>query len=260
MNRLDNESAQRIQSSLPCRLRDTEIHVYNCIDSTNNAAKRALSDGLEHNALFIANCQTDGRGRRGKSFYSPDGSGLYFTAVVFTDAPLEDCVGITSAAAVAVVETINEVTKKHPLIKWVNDIYLDGKKICGILVEAANGNNNRRAMVIGIGINLTTEVFPSELNDIAGSLGEDIDICVFSARLFERLHQYCVCLPDKSFMDAYRKYSMILGRQVFFTRNGIEYTATAESIDDKGELLVITDDGERMILNSGEISIKPLLS
>ncbi len=259
MNRLDNECIQKIKSALPFRLRNTPVTVYDCIDSTNDAAKRAISDGLAEDAVFIANSQTNGRGRRGKSFYSPKDCGLYFTAVLHTDASLEDCVAITSAAAVAVVDCIKETTKKHPLIKWVNDVYLDGKKICGILVEAVNGQKGRRAMVIGIGINLTTSVFPSELSNIAGSLGEEIDLCVFTARLFERLYGYCESLPDRSFMNAYRKYSMILGREVCFTKNQVFYEAVAESINDNAELTVVTSNGERMVLNSGEVSIKPLL-
>jgi BirA family biotin operon repressor/biotin-[acetyl-CoA-carboxylase] ligase len=144
------------------------------------------------------------------------------------------------------------------MIKWVNDIFIDGKKICGILTEAVSDLESGRvqAIIVGIGINVTTEDFPQELRNIAGCIGDNIDRCKLIADIFIRLKRFSEQLSDRSFMDAYRKHSLVIGRNITFSRNGVDYTANAVTIHDDGGLEVITEKGEVMILNSGEISIK----
>ncbi len=235
-----------------------EIKVFKSIDSTNTEAKRAVGNGLEANAIFAAEEQTAGRGRRGKSFYSPNRSGLYFSCVLHPNVSLSDSALLTSAAAVAVCEAIECATKKHPQIKWVNDIFIDKRKVCGILTEAVSDfeSGEVQAVIIGVGINLTTEQFPEELKSIAASVGSHIDRCRLTADIYLRLNSLCDKLPDKSFMEEYRKRSLVLGNKINFSRNGTEYTATALKIHDDGGLEALTENGETLILNSGEISIK----
>lgn len=239
--------------------KDAEITIFQATDSTSTQAKKALSDGLASNAIFAAVEQTNGRGRFGKSFFSPKSTGLYFSIVLHPDAPLRDSVAITAAAAVAVCEVIESATKKHPQIKWVNDIFISDKKVCGILTEAISDFESGRvqSVIVGIGINLTTEQFPEEIRDIAASVGERLDKNRFIAETFNRLKAYCECIEDKQFMQKYRDRSYVLGRCITFNRNGRDYVATAQSISDDGALSVITDEGEEMLLQSGEISIKP---
>lgn len=261
MTRADNEYTKLSQKLIKAFLRDnTEcaVKVFDTIDSTNSEAKRVIKDGLNIDAIFVAEGQTGGRGRRGKSFFSPNTSGLYFTAVLHPNISLSDATGITAAAAVAVCDIIKNETKKDPKIKWVNDIFIDGKKVCGILTEAVTDfeTNKVSAVIVGIGINLTTSDFPSELKNIAGAVGKDIDRNRLSAELFIRLKSLCDTLPEKSFMDSYRGYSMVLGNKIEFSQNGIFYQATAEKIHDDGSLEVQTLSNETFILNSGEISIK----
>ena len=258
-HRLLNESDVVSEFGIRAYLNDNEntcVKVFKTIDSTNNEAKRAVADGLTENAVFVADQQTAGRGRRGRDFFSPEKSGLYFTAVLHPDASLSDSVGITAATAVIVVELIREITKKHPLIKWVNDIFIDGRKVCGILTEAISDfdTNRVQAVIIGIGINLTTEDFPKELSSIAGSVGS-INRCYLAAQLFERLKDACENIKERSFMDAYKDYSLVIGKDIYFTRNGVDYTGTALGIMDDGGLIVKTPNGV-MKLDSGEISIK----
>lgn len=237
---------------------DIDVRIFRVIDSTNSEAKRAVADGLERNALFVANEQTAGRGRRGRSFYSPKEDGIYFSCVLHPSVSLSDSTAITSAAAIAVCEALEGATKKHPLIKWVNDIFIDGFKVCGILTEAISDFESGRvdAVIVGIGINLTTKIFPEELKNIAASVGIKTDRCALVADIYSRLNELCGALPDKTFMERYREYSLVLGKTVNFNRNGIDYRATAVAIHDNGELEVALDSGERMILNSGEISVK----
>lgn len=234
------------------------VRVFQSIDSTNTEAKRAVANGLTENALFVANEQTAGRGRRGRSFYSPKEHGIYFSCVLHPEVSLADSTAITSACAVAVCESLRQITKKDPKIKWVNDIFIEGYKVCGILTEAISDFESGRvqAVIVGIGINLTNEAFPDELKDIASSVGVRVDRCALVADIYSRLKALCDGLPDRSFMDRYRNYSLVLGRTVCFNRNGQDYQATARAIHDNGELEVITDSGETMLLNSGEISVK----
>ena len=237
---------------------DVAISVFDSIDSTNSEAKRAISNGLSGEAIFAAEAQTAGRGRHGRSFYSPEGGGLYFSCVLHPEVGLAESTAITAATAVAVCKALENKTKKHPLIKWVNDIFIDGLKVCGILTEAVSDFESGRvqAVIVGIGINLTTEHFPDELSGIAASVGAGIDRCAFIAEVFECIKSYCNALPSREFMSDYRRYSLVIGRGITFSRNGIDYRAVARAIHDDGSLEVLTDSGEVILLQSGEISIK----
>ncbi len=250
-------SADKIQELLP-KKDNVKIFVFQSIDSTNSEAKRHINNGLTDDAIFVAEHQTAGRGRSGKSFFSPSESGLYFTAVLHPNTSIEDTVGITAATAVVVTEILEKTTKKHPKIKWVNDIFVDGRKVCGILAEAISDfeSNVNKAVIIGIGINLTTTDFPDEIKQIAGNIGANIDKNYLSAELFNGLKNVCKDLQSKNFMKVYREKSLVIGKNISFTRNGIEYTATAMDISDDGSLKVIADNGDILHLNSGEISIR----
>lgn len=233
------------------------VKVFSSIDSTNSEAKRTI-DTFQGDAILASCEQTAGRGRRGRSFYSPNGGGLYFSCVLHPDVSLSDATAITSAAAVAVCESIAEITSRSPKIKWVNDLFIDGKKVCGILTEAVSDFESGRvqAVIVGIGINLTTEIFPEEIRDIAASVGVSVNKNALIASIFKRLKALCATLPDKSFMELYRDYSLVLGRDINFERNQVKYKAKAVAINDDGSLEVVTENGEKMLLNSGEISIK----
>ncbi len=236
---------------------EAEVIVFDLIDSTNNEAKRICANESNKDFIIAANGQTNGRGRRGKVFYSPALNGLYFSLVLHPDIELKDATGITAAAAVAVAQTIIETTKKDPKIKWVNDIFIENKKVCGILTEAVTDfeTMNVQSVIVGIGVNLTTEIFPDEIKEIADSVGK-IDRCEFIASVFAKIKALCEKLPDRSFMDDYRKLSLVIGKKVHFIQNGVSYIATAKDILNDGCLLVETEDGNEILLNSGEISIK----
>ncbi len=227
---------------------------YDTLDSTNSEAKRRAPT-LSLPAVIVADAQSAGRGRMGRSFFSPRGTGLYFSYVTDRAAPAET-VGMTAAAAVATARAIREVTGIETEIKWVNDLLWGGKKVAGILCEcfAAEG---RSFVVIGIGMNLTTaeDAFPAELREKAGSLGvrEDVRRCL-AQTLAEELHALLCALPDRAFMAEYRARSAVLGRRVRYTQNGVTYEGEALAIDDDGALCVRTD-GQLQRLGSGEISL-----
>ncbi len=222
-------------------------------DSTNNEAKRIIKDGKKEPFLVIAKEQTAGRGRQGKNFFSPKDTGLYMTVCFPIEKSVQDFLYMTSAAAVSVVKEILWLTGIACRIKWVNDIYKDGKKICGILTESVLGENP--FIIVGIGINLTTADFPSDIKNIASSLEKDISPALLAEGIAQRLKNY-FDEGTSSFMDDYRKFSLVPGEDITYIKNGETYEGRAVKILDSGALLVKKANGEEEILDSGEISLR----
>ncbi len=238
------------------RLGLRECAILDTVDSTNTESKRRVLDGADTPLLVLADSQTAGRGRMGRSFYSPSRTGLYMSLALELTGGLPQTVGITSAAAVAAVRAIHRVYGIETGIKWVNDVYLNGKKIAGILSESFFANE-KLFVIIGIGINLSTDDFPHDIADIAGSLDTDPSLkSTLAAEICKELLILIPSLKNKEFMKDYRKYSVVLGKKVIFQENGVFYRGTAESISDSGALTVLLDNGERRALASGEISLR----
>ena len=164
---------------------------------------------------------------------------------------------MTTAAGVAVCRAIEELTDKLPQIKWVNDVYIDDKKICGILTEAVVGMESgvAEAMIIGIGVNMQTEQFPADVEN-AASLDADVSRADMIAAIADHLWEI---LDDgyESYIDYYRSHSMLLGKAVTFIRDGVTTPATAIGIDETGGLVVRLEDGSVITLRSGEITVRP---
>ena len=224
---------------------ETDVFWFDELDSTQNEVRRRLSDRSCGKLIVGADCQTDGRGRRGRTFFSPAGTGLYFT-VAF---PCEGAaVMITCAAACVVCEALERLAGVHPGIKWVNDIELDGKKIAGILTERIGGY-----IVIGVGINLTTTAFPPEIRDRAGRVGKTVDNTALCAMIADGLFD----LPKKAegMIGEYRRRSVLIGKEILFEQNGVMNRGTVEGFDDAGGMIVQTDSGT-LTLTSGEVTVR----
>lgn len=232
------------------------VYVFETVDSTNNEAKRRA--GTEGGAaLYVSSHQTEGRGRRGRSFYSPKDTGLYMTLSLPFSKPAADIQIMTCAAAVACCGAIAGLSDNQPQIKWVNDIFVDGRKAAGILTEIASDEKNQpTAVVIGVGLNLLTEVFPEEFAYKAGNLG-DIDPNLLCAGITNRICKYYELLPERGFIEKYRELNLCIGRKVAFVKNGKEHIAFAADIAPDGGLIV-EENGARYTLRSGEISVSPV--
>ena len=218
------------------------------IDSTSTyARKNALHLNLP--ALIIADEQTCGRGRHGKTFLSPQG-GLYMTLLFEADSAF-DC--ITPAAALCVMDAVKEFTGISLGIKWVNDLYLNEKKVCGILTERFE-SGGRTLTAAGIGINLTTESFPADLPK-AGSIGADIPREKLALSISEKLLAYNADFNKAEIRERYAANLFITGREVSFEINGVSHTGKAFGINGDFNLLVDCA-GEIFTLSSGEISLK----
>ena len=230
------------------------------INSTNTRAKELAAAG-KRNVCITADYQTGGRGRMGRQFFSPEGSGLYFSLLISPTVKGEDGALLTTFAAVAVAEVLEELTGKETAIKWVNDVYMNGKKICGILTGGSVDYETGRFAyaVIGIGINLGKTAFPEELASIASdveretgvSLSRDTVLQTLLAK-FDRMEE---ALETGAFMETYRKKCFVLGKDVTVTRGNERFPAKALDVNARGEL-VVEANGQTMILPSGEVSVR----
>lgn len=250
----DITSSESIQSKLKSKV---EVLYYPCVDSTNNVCKKLLAQGKEGVFLVVSDQQTAGRGRQGKTFVSPKNSGIYFSLVLRPNTSFKNAVTATTAASVAVCWAIENLTDKKPQIKWVNDVYLDGKKICGILTEAITNfeDGTVDSVIVGIGINLKEGAFPEELKDIAGVLNADINKNQLVAGVVDKLME--INTGDyEIFIDYYRAHSMVIGKKIKIIKGNDKTFATAVSIDPQGGLEVELENGEHTVLRSGEISIR----
>ena len=226
------------------------LYCYGCLTSTGDEARRRLEAGERPPFGVLARTQSAGRGRRGHSFFSPEGRGLYVTLAL----PLpgaEDIPLLTVLAGTAAMEAAEALTGRHLMLKWVNDLFYNGKKTGGILAE-----RRPEGILIGLGINLSGQDFPAELTAIATSLETPVRPEELAAAFIRRCLAYVDRLPEKAFLPLYRERSLALGRELTFAKNGEICVARGEAIDDDGGLVVRLADGERLTLHSGEISIR----
>ena len=240
------------------------LYKYDTIDSTNTEAKRLLqnsgiSDGsFKVPAVIVAKKQEAGRGRQGKSFFSPGDTGLYMSVVDEFPESEQDAVLLTVRASMAVSEAIFECTGIRVGIKWVNDLYLGNRKICGILTESVF-SEDKRYFIIGVGINVSTENFPPEISAIAGSLGVQADFAEPEIdELCRKVAENILSVKKGAFagLEKYREHSVVLGKEVIYEKNGSRYSGTAVEITDAGGLVIKLASGAVDVLQSGEISLK----
>ena len=257
-------SAAGIKPFLQAPVMAENIRVYEILDSTNREAKdRALNKAV-YGTVIIAESQTQGRGRFDRAFFSPPGGGLYMSFILFPGIMgFSNPHVITAYAAVCVCEAIEGVCGMKPSVKWVNDIFLNNKKICGILAEAITDPESRDAgrIILGIGINVSTKTgdFPGDLRQYASSLYPDgspqISRNLLAANIINRIlaaDRPC----EAEIFEQYKKRLFMLGSEVTVIQGKDQYTAKALDIDGDGRLLVKTGGGEIRALMSGEVRVK----
>ena len=261
-NNTDILDLHRIRENLKAEYRDVSIEIYDSIASTNDLAKEKAREGASNTRIIIANRQESGRGRIGRNFFSPSNSGIYISFLFKANLDMESSVLVTSSVSVALCKAIEKICKKSPKIKWVNDIYLRGKKISGTLTEGITNMKTKTIeyLIIGTGINFQTpkDSFPKELQDIADSIYRTSTEGITRNHLISEYINNILDLSkdflNKDYLNEYRKFSCILGQDIkIINSNEI---AKAIDIDDKGGLVVIKENGARQTLNSGEISIR----
>lgn len=256
-------SVQGIKPYLEDEAYAENLHVYSTIESTNKTAKELAVSGCSHGTVVVADSQTAGRGRYGRKFYSPSGSGLYMSIVLRADAvPLSDVVMITSAAAVISCRVIEKCTGVKCGIKWVNDLYVQGKKVCGILTEGVTGFETGQIdwVVVGIGINIDTKVFPDDIGHIAASLMEERAEGTLRSRIaagiINEFMSKEVFGDEHRIMAEYRERQILMGHAVKVVNGNTDYEAEVLDVDDEGRLIVRRNGGQVEKLFCGEVSVK----
>ena len=258
---------EEIRRYLPARYRDNGLYLFDVLDSTNNKARQLAAEGGQvHGSTVIALQQTGGKGRLGRNFFSPK-EGIYFSIIIRPDFDLRRSVLVTVAAAAAVAEAIESVSGQRARIKWVNDVYVGGKKVCGILTEGITDFESGQIdhLVIGIGINTTTKGFPKELQDIAGAVEGEYSRPALVAGVITRVLDYLGNIEAREFLQSYRRKSMLIGEDVMVFRGVYRQNPEEEmdgrparvtGIDEDGGLKVIYTDGTRETLVTGEVTVR----
>lgn len=254
-------SAEIISANLNTRELGKKIIILDETDSTNNYAKSIASEGAVHGTVVIADTQTAGKGRLGRSFVSPSGKGLYMSAVIRPEFSTDIAALITSAAAVASAEAVEELCGNEVRIKWVNDLYMNGRKICGILTEASMGLeiNSPDYIVIGIGINVREFMLDDELTDRVSSVeketGKIIDRNKLCALVLEKLEYYTDSLEKRSHIDEYKRREFLTGNIVTANIGNQKITGKAVGIDDNANLIIECENGGIRNISSGEANL-----
>lgn len=238
------------------------IHLYDSLDSSNLTAKQLALQGAPHGTLVLASRQQAGRGRLGRRFESPAGKGVYLSLLLRPALSAADAQTVTIGAAVAVARAVEALCGLKLGIKWVNDLYYQGKKVCGILTEAGTDMESGQLewLVVGIGLNLTTSPsdWPPELARIAGSLYPGGPAPVGRAALAGAIARELLALcPAFDCLDEYRARCFVPGHWVTVCTGAETYPARALFIDDGGRLVVERENGRQEALRHGEVSIRP---
>ena len=244
-----------------------QIHWFDSIDSTNTRAKEMALRGAPHGTVLIADHQTGGRGRMGRSFLSPSGVGIYMSVLLRPHCPPEKLMHLTCATAVAMCVAVERSAGFRPGIKWTNDLVSGCKKLAGILTEMALDASSQIAYaVVGIGINCCQRAddFAPEIRDMAGSLtmiaGTAVSRPKVAGAMLEallRMDRNLLSGKD-SVMTRYRKDCITVGRELSLVRGDEIRHGLAVDVDEAGALVVRFDDGHVETVNSGEVSVRGL--
>lgn len=243
--------------------RNRSVFVVPGVDSTNIWA--AESNGqAEHGSVFLAEYQTAGRGRRGRSWESSFGTGLFFSVLEYPKLPPWKIPQMTLCAAMAVCFGIYDVTGMLPKIKWPNDIVAEGRKLCGILAELKAVSEQPEHLVIGIGLNVNQDEFSEEISHVATSLkqwtGKEWNRNHLVAAICNRMDTYESMLLNNRFpMETYRQLCVTLGKKVIVRTAEQEMVAEAVTVTEEGGLTVRFSDGTEQTVTSGEVSVRGIL-
>lgn len=264
----DHLTVGELMTCLPSE-RMARVICLDSVDSTNRYLKDLADKGASEGQVVIANEQTEGRGRRGRSFLSLKDKGIYFSILLRPDTKPAAMAEITAWTAVAVGDAVEKVCGIHPDIKWVNDLLMNDRKITGILtemsLEAETGMISSVIIGIGINVNQDPDDFPEDLRPIAGSLktavGQTVSRAALAAQMVVEMDKMIAAWPhDRNYyINAYKKHCTTTGKAINVIAGGTATPAESLDIGDDFSLRVRYEDGREEALNSGEVSVRPRL-
>ena len=240
-----------------------DLRVFDAVDSTNLVLRKLANEGAAEGTVIVAAEQTGGRGRKGRSFFSPQGTGVYVSLLLKPKIAPDDATLITTTAAVAVCGAVEALSGEEAAIKWVNDVFMRGKKVCGILTEGSFDMESGQFeyAILGTGVNVFSPEggFPPEIREIAGSVLPSPAPDAKNRMIAEYLNRFLPLyrrLGDAATNAEYRRRSFVIGRMVHVLAADRSTPARAIDVDDHCRLIVEFADGRREALSSGEISVK----
>ncbi len=254
------------QANLKTRVFGKQIMYYDEIDSTNMEAKRHEIDEKCHGMVFLAEQQNQGKGRLGRLWASPKGTGIWMSILLKPDFSPEIASEVTILAALATADAIRKVTKLNCKIKWPNDLVINRKKVCGILTEMIVQDGVIHKLIVGIGINVNTKSFSEDISDKATSLSlegnaqysrEEI-ICELLCRLEQYYEEFSKVGSLKNVVNYYNSILISRGKKVKIVEKMKTDIGESLGIDEKGRLMVLTEQGEVRTILSGEVSVRGL--
>lgn len=257
-------SKEELESAIDCEWAGKNVYYYSVTDSTNTRIKQLAESGAPHGTLAVANMQEAGKGRRGRSWYSEAGTGVWMSMLLRPEFAPEQASMITLVAALAVAAAIKDASGLEACIKWPNDIVVSGKKVCGILTEMSLEADYISYVVCGIGINVNHENFPQDISDTATSLTIECDKKINRTELiasvwrhFEKYYEkFCEAGDMSLLVEQYNNMLVNAGRFVRVLDPKGEWSGKAIGINNKGELLVEKEDGSLSQVYSGEVSVR----
>jgi BirA family biotin operon repressor/biotin-[acetyl-CoA-carboxylase] ligase len=236
----------------------TAVHCYDDISSTNNEAYRLAEEGAGEGALVLAETQSRGKGRIGRKWVSPKGSGIYMSLILRPDVEIDEIPSITLVVASAIAKVIRKECSLDAMVKWPNDIFVGGKKVCGILTEMKAQTDSVDFLILGIGINVNTSSakLPPEATSLSAQASKTFDRTILLRRFLEELERDYLKFSSNGFAalrDECRSSSLVLGGRVNVTEHHKRIEGEAVDIDEKGALIVRTAGGELKRVFSGDV-------
>lgn len=255
------EDQQWIKSQLQAEHIGREIITYDSVDSTNNIAKRLVGEPGKEGTVILADSQTQGKGRLGRTWYSEEKVGIYLSVFLKPFLPPEQVAKVTLVAGVALVQAVNEFSRTRAYLKWPNDILLNGKKVAGILTENFQ-EKEHSGVVLGIGINVNHSHFPVPLQHIAtsmamenGEIFERLPLITFLLNHLDQEYRFFQNEGLSATVDQWNMNSEMFGKHISLTQGTQTFLGTAMKLDEEGQLVILMDNGEEIAFDSGEISL-----
>lgn len=255
------QDQQWIKSQLRAEAIGREIIFYDSVDSTNEAAKRLLAGSAQEGTVLVADSQTQGKGRLGRTWHSEETVGIYLSVILTPTLPPDQLAPVTLVAGVALVQAVNEFSRTRAFLKWPNDILLNEKKVAGILTEYYQEAGNS-GVILGIGLNVNHAHFPVSIQHIATSMAME------NGDIYERLplitfllnhldQEYRSFLKDglSPIVEQWNQNSDMFGRQVSLVQGDDTFYGTAMKLDEEGRLVILMDNGEEIAFGSGEVTL-----
>ena len=253
---------EEILSSLSSRIFGKTVHSFDTIDSTNSFAKNLGRDSAPHGSLVIAEEQTSGRGRLQREWISSKGSNLLFSVILYPEFNTEKIALLPLIGSLAVADAVETVTGLSATCKWPNDVLIDTKKVCGMLLESTSGSGSIEKIILGIGVNVNQTEFPEGLLHKATSLrnesGKEVSRVILLAAILEELenrYEQLAHFPSAQLLNDWKLKALLFGKKITVLESEFSYSATAVDVAEDGGLIIQTEDGGKKKVFAGDVSL-----